>query len=118
MCKAPFYANAAIVSIRLTEAGQTIMAMNNGSGQPFESELIRKTDEALGWIRLIGPDHRKIRRTVAARTAGTSFGKIALALNSDVATVRRWYAEGIDMIVAALRREHEVASPSLPLAAE
>ncbi len=75
-------------------------------------EKISRMDEAMGWISLIPPDRYVLRRVVDARSLVHpitdrhlfSWRRLGIALGADHKAVQRWHAQGIDLIVAALRR--------------
>jgi hypothetical protein len=76
------------------------------------AEKIDRMDEAMGWIPMI-PDNRYVlRRVVGARSLVHpvsdrhlySWRRLGVVLGADHKAVQRWHAQGIAMIVAALRR--------------
>jgi Domain of unknown function (DUF6362) len=76
------------------------------------SEKITRMDEAMGWISVIPLDRYVLRRIVGARsllhpvTARHLFPwrRLGAALGAEHKAVKRWHAQAIDMIVAALNR--------------
>jgi hypothetical protein len=72
---------------------------------------ITRMDEALAWILLIPRDRTVLRRIVGARALVSpvterhlfSWRRLAIVVGADHKAVQRWHAQGIDMIVAALR---------------
>jgi hypothetical protein len=76
-----------------------------------DSERIDRMDEALGWIPLIPRDRYVLRRIVGARSLVTpvtdrhlfSWRRLGALLGADHKAIQRWHAQGIDMIVKALK---------------
>ena len=72
---------------------------------------ITRMDEALGWIPLIPLDKYVLRRVVGARCLVNpmtgrhlyTWRRLAVAIGADHKAVQRWHAQGIKMILAALR---------------
>jgi hypothetical protein len=72
---------------------------------------ISRMDEALTWISLITQDRYVLRRIVGARALVHpindrhlfSWRRLAAVVGADHKAVQRWHAQGIDLIVAALR---------------
>ena len=79
------------------------------------ADRISRMDEALGWITLIPLDRYVLRRIVGARSLVHPiterhlfpWRRLAAALGADHKAVQRWHAEGIELIVRALRQELE-----------
>ena len=77
------------------------------------SEKITRMDEAMGWLPLIPVDRYVIRRVVGARSLVHPitdrylfpWRRLGAALGSDHKAVQRWHAQGIDMIVSALKQK-------------
>ena len=73
---------------------------------------ITRRDQAMGWIALIPADRYVLRRIVGARSLVSPvterklfpWRRLGLLLGAAHKAVQRWHAQGIDMIVAALRR--------------
>ncbi len=76
-----------------------------------DSRRIARMDEALGWVLLIPQERRVVRRIVGARALVSprterhlfSWRRLGTVLGADHKAVQRWHAQGIDLIVAALR---------------
>lgn len=76
------------------------------------SDKITRMDEAMGWLPLIPVDRYVIRRVVGARSLVHPitdrhlfpWRRLGAALGADHKAVQRWHAQGIDMIVAALKQ--------------
>jgi hypothetical protein len=76
------------------------------------AEKITRMDEAMGWLSLIPQDRYVLRRVVGARSLVHPitdrhlfpWRRLGAALGCDHKAVQRWHAQGIDLIVAALRR--------------
>jgi len=80
---------------------------------------ISRMDEALSWIVLIPMDRYVVRRIVGARSLVHPINQrylypwrqLGAVLGADHKAVQRWHAQGIDLIVAALRmHQHAPAS--------
>ncbi len=77
------------------------------------SEKITRMDEAMGWLQLISVDRYVIRRVVGARSLVHpitdrhlfAWRRLGAALGADHKAVQRWHAQGIDMIVSALKQK-------------
>jgi hypothetical protein len=75
------------------------------------AERITRMDEALSWIPLIPLDRYVLRRVVGARSLVHPvtdrhlfpWRRLGKALGSDHKAVQRWHAQGISLIVSALR---------------
>jgi hypothetical protein len=75
------------------------------------AEKITRMDEAMGWIPLIPLDRYVLRRVVGARSLVHPvtdrhlfpWRRLGKALGADHKAVQRWHAQGIAMIVTALR---------------
>jgi hypothetical protein len=75
------------------------------------AEKITRMDEALSWIPLIPVDRYVLRRVVGARSLVHpitdrhlfAWRRLAKALGADHKAIQRWHAQGIAIIVAALR---------------
>ena len=73
---------------------------------------ITRMDEALGWIALIPRERTVLRRVVGARSLVSpvterhlfSWRRLGSVVGADHKAVQRWHAQGIEMIVAAVRR--------------
>lgn len=73
---------------------------------------ISRMDEALTWIPLIAQDRYVLRRIVGARSLVHpvserhlfSWRRLAGVVGADHKAVQRWHAQGIELIVVALRR--------------
>lgn len=76
------------------------------------AERISRMDEAMEWISLIPLERYVLRRIVGARSLVHpitqrhlfSWRRLASAIGADHKAVQRWYAQGIELIVAALNR--------------
>jgi hypothetical protein len=76
------------------------------------SARITRMDEAMGWISVIPLDRYVLRRIVGARSLVHPitdrhlfpWRRLGQALGADHKAIQRWHAQGIEMIVAALRR--------------
>lgn len=74
---------------------------------------ISRMDEALAWLSLIPADKYVLRRVVGARSLVQpmtgrhlySWRRLGGAIGADHKAVQRWHAQGIDLIVSALRRK-------------
>lgn len=72
---------------------------------------ITRMDEALAWIPLIPRDKVVLRRIVGCRALVSpiterhlfSWRRLATVVGADHKAVQRWHAQGVDLIVAALR---------------
>ncbi|MDE8349893.1 MAG: DUF6362 family protein [Acidocella sp.] len=72
---------------------------------------ISDMDEAFGWLRLIPDGHYVMRRVVGARAlvhplTGRhlfTWRRLAATLGADHKSVQRWHAQGVAMMVSALR---------------
>jgi hypothetical protein len=68
-------------------------------------------DEAMGWIPLIPVDRYVLRRIVGARALVHPiternlypWRRLAVAIGADHKAVQRWHAQGIALIVSALK---------------
>lgn len=75
------------------------------------SERISRMDEALSWIPLIPLDKYVLRRVVGARSLVHpitdrhlfTWRRLGTALGADHKAIQRWHAQGVGMIVAALK---------------
>jgi hypothetical protein len=75
------------------------------------AEKIDRMDEAMGWITQIPVDRYVLRRVVGARSLVHPitdrhlypWRRLGKALGADHKAVQRWHAQGISMIVDALR---------------
>ena len=75
------------------------------------ASCITRMDEALGWITLIPQERIVIRRIVGARSLVSpvterhlySWRRLGETVGADHKAVQRWHAQGIDMVVAAVR---------------
>jgi hypothetical protein len=75
------------------------------------SEKITRMDEAMAWLNLIPQDRYVLRRVVGARSLVHPitdrhlfpWRRLGAALGADHKAVQRWHAQGIDMIVKALK---------------
>ena len=76
-----------------------------------DSARIDRMDEAMGWIPLIPRDRYVLRRIVGARSLVSpvtdrhlfTWRRLGLLLGADHKAIQRWHAQGIDLIVKALR---------------
>ncbi len=76
------------------------------------AEKISRMDEAMGWIPLIPRDRYVLRRVVGARSLVHPitdrhlypWRRLGTALGADHKAVQRWHAQGISMIVQALKQ--------------
>jgi hypothetical protein len=76
------------------------------------AEKIDRMDEAMAWIAFIQDSRYVLRRVVGARSLVHpvtdrhlySWRRLGAALGADHKAVQRWHAQGIAMIVAALRQ--------------
>jgi hypothetical protein len=76
------------------------------------AERITRMDEALAWITLIPQDRVVLRRIVGSRSLVSptterhlfSWRRLGTLLGADHKAIKRWHAQGIDMIVAGLNR--------------
>lgn len=76
------------------------------------AERITRMDEALCWIPLIPIDRYVLRRVVGARSLVHPvtdrhlfpWRRLGKALGADHKAVQRWHAQGISLIVAALKQ--------------
>lgn len=77
------------------------------------AEKITRMDEAMNWIPLIPCDRYVLRRVVGARSLVHPvtdrhlypWRRLGQALGADHKAIQRWHAQGIAMIVAALRAQ-------------
>ena len=75
------------------------------------AEAIDRMDQTMAWISRIPPDKVVLRRIVGARALVSpdtgryvfSWRRLAAAVGADHKAVQRWHAQGIDLIVKALR---------------
>lgn len=73
---------------------------------------IDRMDESYGWLRLIAEEKYVLRRIVGARSLVNPmtdrhlypWRRLATAVGADHKAVQRWWAQGIDRIVAGLGR--------------
>lgn len=78
---------------------------------------ITRMDQALAWIPLIPDDKLVLRRIVGCRSLVSpvtgrhlfSWRRLARLLGADDKAIGRWHATGIDLIVAALKRDAALA---------
>lgn len=83
-----------------------------------DAAQISRMDQALAWIGLISSDRFVLRRIVGARSLIDplngrhlySWRRVALSIGADHKAVQRWHAQGIDIIVAALRQPQRPAT--------
>jgi hypothetical protein len=76
-----------------------------------QSDRITRMDEAFGWIALIPADRYVLKRIVGARCLISPtterhlfpWRRLGALLGADHKAIQRWHAQGIDLIVAALR---------------
>ena len=76
-----------------------------------DGERIDRMDEAMAWIPLIPRDRYVLRRIVGARSLVSpltdrhlfSWRRLGTLLGADHKAIQRWHAQGIDLIVKALR---------------
>lgn len=75
------------------------------------SEKITRMDEAMSWLSLIPQERYVLRRVVGARSLVHPitdrhlfpWRRLGAALGADHKAVQRWHAQGVDMIVKALK---------------
>lgn len=75
------------------------------------AEKITRMDEAMGWLPLIPADRYVLRRVVGARSLVHPvtdrhlypWRRLGKALGADHKAIQRWHAQGIALIVQALR---------------
>ena len=75
------------------------------------AEKITRMDEAMSWIPLIPVDRYVLRRVVGARSLVHPvtdrhlfpWRRLGTALGADHKAIQRWHAQGVSMIVTALR---------------
>jgi hypothetical protein len=75
---------------------------------------ITRMDEALDWIPLIPVDRYVIRRIVGSRALISPiterhlfpWRRLGALLGADHKAIQRWHAQGIDLLVAAINRQH------------
>jgi hypothetical protein len=78
---------------------------------------ITRMDQALAWIPLIPAEKLVLRRIVGCRSLVSpltgrhlfTWRRLARLLGADHKAIQRWHASGIDMIVATLNRDAELA---------
>jgi hypothetical protein len=76
------------------------------------AEKIDRMDEAMGWISSIPHDRFVLRRVVGARSLVHpitdrylfTWRRLGVAMGADHKAVQRWHAQGIGLIVAAIRQ--------------
>jgi hypothetical protein len=76
------------------------------------AEKITRMDEAMSWLSPIPQDRYVLRRVVGARSLVHPitdrhlfpWRRLGAALGCDHKAVQRWHGQGIDLIVAALRK--------------
>ena len=76
-----------------------------------DAKQVTAMDEALNWIPLISRDRYVLRRIVGARALVSptterhlfAWRRLAALLGADHKAIQRWHAQGIDLIVQALR---------------
>jgi hypothetical protein len=76
---------------------------------------ITRMDEAMSWIPLIPIDRYVLRRIVGARSLVHPISerhlypwrRLATVLGADHKAVKRWHAQGVDLIVSALNRRSQ-----------
>lgn len=86
---------------------------------------ISRMDRAMGYLSLIPEDHYVLRRIVGCRALVHplngrhlfSWRRLGELLGADHKAVQRWHAEGIRLIVYALRREAEAPAPASGMSA-
>ena len=80
---------------------------------------ISRMDTTMAWLALIPNDRYVLRRIVGARSLVNpltdrhlyTWRRLGTAIGSDHKAVQRWHAQGVDMIVAALRQRRVSAAP-------
>ncbi len=80
------------------------------------SPQITRMDEALDWIPLIPIDRYVIRRIVGSRALISPiterhlfpWRRLGALLGADHKAVRRWHAQGIDLLVTAINQKHAI----------
>jgi len=126
------YINAETVMSRLNAAGRTLLLLPPGRVHPMltqhladvEAEDIKPRlrlcadpaaiddmDRVFAWLSLIPHDRYVLRRIVGARSLVSpstdkhlySWRRLVALLGADHKAIQRWHAQGIDMIVDALR---------------
>lgn len=83
------------------------------------AEKISRMDEAMGWLSHVPQDKYVVRRVVGARSLVHPitdrhlfpWRRLGAALGADHKAVQRWHAQGIDMIVKALRARCDQSRP-------
>jgi hypothetical protein len=86
------------------------------------AEKITRMDEAMNWISLIPLGRYLLRRVVGARSLVHPvtdrhlfpWRRLGKALGADHKAIQRWHAQGIGMIVAALRPVPSFSMPAAP----
>lgn len=76
------------------------------------AEKITRMDEAMAWLSLIPQDRYVLRRVVGARSLVHPISdrhlfpwrRLGAALGADHKAIQRWHAQGVGMIVTALKR--------------
>lgn len=89
------------------------------------SDKVTRMDEAMGWLPLIPIEKYVLRRVVGARSLVHPitdrhlypWRRLGLALGADHKAIQRWHAQGIAMIVKALKERaaiKDVCGSDLP----
>jgi hypothetical protein len=98
-----------IVRVAIESYGWTVRQMR--PAVPSAANISRM-DEAMSWLSLIPEDKYVLRRIVGARSLVHpmsdrhlfTWRRIGQLIGADHKAIQRWYAQGIDLIVAELRR--------------
>lgn len=77
-----------------------------------DNARITRMDESLDWIPLIPQDRYVLRRIVGSRALVSpitqrhlfSWRRLATLLGADHKAIKRWHAQGIDLIVASINK--------------
>jgi hypothetical protein len=103
----------------VAEAVEAFSAVSDSRPRPPVPPAIRITrmDQALAWIPLIPAEKLVLRRIVGCRSLVSpltgrhlfTWRRLARLLGADHKAIQRWHASGIDMIVATLNRDAELA---------
>lgn len=78
------------------------------------ADQITRMDEALDWIPRIPVDRYVLRRIVGARALVSPvterhlfpWRRLGALLGADHKAIQRWHAQGIDIIISSLHRQH------------
>ena len=108
-------------SPRLAQSGMDWIRDASDTYAPTKTKLrpaipsafaITRMDEALAWIPLIPQDKYVLRRIVGARSLVSplndrhlfTWRRLGVAIGADHKAVQRWHAQGVELILAALRQ--------------